>query len=109
MVKIPLDRPIFPDDEWGETIGFTSDKFSGESYLWAKSDKSIFISFIMSTQEGKGNMRALINNLLCLGLTVKVPTPFPRMECILKRMGFEKIIENDENMGPVEIMKKDHP
>ena len=48
------DGHIEIDSENGKIFGFTSDLFEG--YLWKK-ENDIYISFIISIHEGKGNLR----------------------------------------------------
>lgn len=92
---IPLaDGCINTDSDSGKLLGFTSDLFEG--YLWKK-DKDIYVSFIISKKQGKGNLRRLFDNILKAGYNIKVPTPFPRMEKILRKLGFKPTFESDEN------------
>lgn len=94
-VVIPLaDGCINTDSDSGKLLGFTSDLFEG--YLWKK-DKDIYVSFIISKKQGKGNLRRLFDNILKAGYNIKVPTPFPRMEKILRKLGFKPTFESDEN------------
>ena len=71
-----------------DALGFTSDKFHEDSYLWKKGD-SIYISFIESVSPGKGDFRGLVEKIRSLGLTVKIPTPFSRMEEICRKNGYQ--------------------
>ena len=64
--------------------GFTSDKFHG--YLW-KRDILIWISNITSIAPGKGNIRALFDNIEKAGYCLMVPTPSNRMKAICERRG----------------------
>lgn len=91
------------DSERARSLGFTSDRFDG--YLWDGED-SVTISFIVSKQEGKGNLSALFTSIEAEGKQIRVPTPFPHMEAILKRKGFIKRIERDHILGPVEVWIK---
>lgn len=68
-------------------------KFSG--WLWKKGD-FVYISFIQSLDEGKGNLSRLFNSILKQGYGIKVPTPFPRMEMICRKKGFVQTWENDD-------------
>lgn len=88
------DGMINTDSEGGKEIGFTSDLFDG--YLW-KNNEDIYISFIISLQEGKGNLRRLFDNILKAGFNIKIPTPFPRMESIIKKLGFIHTQVSDKN------------
>ena len=71
-----------------DALGFTSDKFHEDSYLWKKGD-SIYISFIESVSPGKSDFRGLVEKIRSLGLTVKIPTPFSRMEEICRKNGYQ--------------------
>jgi len=82
--------PIELDSEWGQKLGFTSDKFSG--YLWKNGDY-VVISFIESLTQGQGNLSALFNDIQKLGYGIKVPTPFARMKAIIKKKGFTQTEE----------------
>lgn len=96
------DGHIEIDSENGKIFGFTSDLFEG--YLWKK-ENDIYISFIISIHEGKGNLRKLFDNILRQGFNVKVPTPFPRMQNILLWLGFNQTFEQEE-IGTVEVWYK---
>lgn len=97
-----IDHKIELDSPFAQKIGFTSGKFFG--WLWRKGNV-IYISFIESKHESQGNFRELIKNINDKGFTIKVPTPFPKMEEICKRLGFIHKIEKDEFFGQVEIME----
>ena len=79
---------IKPDSEKGKELGFTSDKFSEDSYLW-EDGKLMFISFIVSKQEHKGNLRALFDAIEAKGYSIVVPTPMDRMIGICERRGMK--------------------
>lgn len=86
-----VNKYITPSSKFGNKIGFTSDKFDG--YL-TKDGNRIWISFIMSLQEGKGNLKNLFDNIEKQGFDIIVPTAFPRMKKIcLKREMVEFPIE----------------
>ncbi len=100
--KAKTDR-IEVDSPFAKQIGFTSDRFDG--YLW-KEGKFISISFIISKQQGRGNLTKLFKNINKQGYKIEVPTPFPNMELILKCHGFKKTIVSDPLMGKVEVWKQ---
>src|SRR5688572_27352688 len=84
------------DSERGQRLGFTSDRFDG--WLWEDGER-IWISFIESKQQGKGHLSELFHAIEAAGFYVAVPTPFPRMEAILRREGFEphhELIQGDD-------------
>ncbi len=90
------------DSARAKELGFTSDRFDG--WLWDEGD-NVFISFIESKDEGKGNLRQLIQTIWDEGKTVKVPTPSTRMAMILARMGFRPtMIDWDDE--PCEVWVK---
>jgi hypothetical protein len=95
--RIELDTPI------GKELGFTSDKFDG--YLW-KNGEFMTVSFIISSQEGKGNLSRLFKAINKKGYKIEVPTPFPVMELILKCHGFKRTIKKDPLMGKVEVWQQ---
>lgn len=95
---INIDSPI------GKKWGFTSDKFA-DSCLW-KEGNDIILSMIISTHPGKGNLRNLIKNILDEGYGVKIPTPSNRMIRIAKKMGFVEKVEDDREMGRIDILYK---
>lgn len=88
------------DTEDAKRFGFTSDKFSKDSYLWEKGDM-IYISLIFSRHEGKGNLSKLFKTIKEKGYRIIVPTPFPKMERILKRKGARHFIDNQGEMGSI--------
>ena len=71
----------------GDMLGFTSDKFSQESYLWIK-DGCVYISFIHSLK--RGCFRSLVERILSLGYVVRIPTPIGRMHDIVMKNGYER-------------------
>lgn len=90
------------DSDSGKRFGFTSDKFDG--YLWER-DGHIWISTIISKQEGEGNLSKLFRMIHENGYRIKVPTPFARMKSILEKMSFQKTEEwTDE--GKLEVWVK---
>ncbi len=91
------------DSVFAKELGFTSDKFDG--YLW-KNGEYITISFIVSKQEGKGNLSRLFKTINEKGYKIEVPTPFANMELILICHGFKKTIINDPLMGKVEVWQQ---
>lgn len=94
------DGIIELDTNRAQKFGFTSDKFYG--YLW-KIEEYIWISVIMSKQEGQGNFKKLLDKIKESGYKIIVPTPFPRMQKICKKRGL-KFSMAKTDMGPVEIM-----
>ena len=87
----------------GDELGFTSDKFMDGSYLWKVGDY-IYISVVKLRERGKGYLSTLFANILSAGYGIKVPTPLPLMEKILKEKEFRKIAEYSEN---VEVWAKE--
>lgn len=81
------DGMIALDSERGKQFGFTSDKFSKDSYLW-KSDRQVVVSFIES--KARGNFRALAETILSQGFSVVVPTPLGRMKEIVRKAGYQQ-------------------
>ena len=90
------DGPIHLDTEDGKALGFTSDKFI-HSWLW-KVEDIIYISFIASKDEGKGNLIKLFQAILDAGYGIKIPTPSNRMLKITQKFGgFKLSKENTED------------
>lgn len=101
LIECP-DGKIDPDTPESKSIGFTSDLFGG--YLW-KTEGTIIISVIISKHAGKGNFNKLLDNILNMGFTIKVPTPSNRMIQIMLKKGAIPEIEHDPDWGPVEILR----
>lgn len=99
---------IDPDSKAGKILGFTSDKFAGDSYLWGDDDR-MWISFIVSIQQGKGHLSALFNSIEARGYYIAVPTPFAHMQQILKRKGFVLHYETTSDGDSVEVWHKPRP
>ena len=93
-----MNKLIALDSELGKKIGFTSDRFAEGSYLWLVNGY-VYISFIVSKEEGKGYLSELFDAILANGWGVKVPTPFPKMELICLKKGFRKTTEFFEKVG----------
>jgi len=85
------DVPIEMDSEPAKQLGFTSERFEG--WLW-KHGKYIYVSYIVSRQEGKGNLSRLFKRIQSFGFGIKVPIPFPKMEMILRSHGFKHTLED---------------
>lgn len=86
-------------------LGLTRDKFTMKTYLWKTGDV-VYISFVETTHPGCGHFRALVENLLQSGYTVKVPTPLGRMEQIVKGNNYLPTTEVSPKMGQVEVWVK---
>lgn len=106
-MNIP-DGIIEVDSAAGKQLGFTRDIFTPTSYLWADGD-SIYISAIEVYERGKGHLPALFRAIHANGFTIKVPTPFPRMEQILVKQEFTHTIEDGPDMPGVEVWVKRPP
>lgn len=100
-----MEGEIWLDTDFARQLGFTSELFDSNSYLW-KIGSSIYISLIISRYPEKSNFSTLINNILSRGYTVKVPTPSPMMAQILKRKGFIRSREQSE-LGACEVWYKE--
>jgi len=81
---------IDPGDELGKKLQFTKDKFRG--YLTLV-DNTVYISAIESRKPGRHNLTYLFNRITSLGYTIKVPSPFPKMESIVRTKGFVRTTE----------------
>lgn len=90
------DNCIMPDSEFANELGFVSELFEG--YLFKDGDY-IYISFIVSKEEAKGNLRRLFKNILDNGYGIKVPCPFPKMEFIVNKLGFKQTFEFENMTG----------
>ena len=95
-----LDEIIKLDNPLAMRFGFTSDLFDG--WLWVKGD-TVYISFIISLEAGKGHFRGLVNRILRAGFKVAVPTPIADMEYIVKKWGFTRTFEHFDSKEPCEV------
>jgi hypothetical protein len=75
------------DTNFAKILGFTSDKFFADSYLWKK-DNTIIISLIFSTKQFQGYFKSLVQTIESLGYIVQVPYPVNTMQKILDKWGF---------------------
>lgn len=98
-----IDGVIDTDSAAGKELGFTSDLFEG--WLW-KNGQTIYISFIISNDPGKGNLSRLFDAIEQRGFKIAVPTPFDRMQAILKRKGFLPSYEYDGEGEDIEVWRK---
>jgi len=64
------------DTEPAKQLGFTSDRFEPDSYLW-RYGNTIVISFIIAKQ--KGMFCQLMQNIYQQGFDFEIPTPSQRM------------------------------
>jgi hypothetical protein len=97
------NRIIQLDSNLGKELGFISERFDG--WLWLDNER-VLISMIVSREEGCGHLSALFKAIEGRGWRVAVPTPFPRMEAILKRKGFVPHFEETE-LGPCEVWERE--
>lgn len=102
MSIIDLDTPF------AETIGFTSDRFTAASYLW-RVDDAIIVSFIQSQDPCTGSFRELVNAILAMGLTVRVPSPLGRMATIVRKAGYRYRVVDVPDIGAVEYWELKPP
>lgn len=81
---------ITVDSELGKQIGFTSDKFSKNSYLFRdKSKRIVILSLIESLHEHQGNFLTLLQNITEKNYAMAVPCCVnKRLERILLKFGF---------------------
>ena len=86
-MDVQADGIIKIDSPLGQELGFTSDKFSADSYLWKDGDR-IIISMIFSLKEGKGALSGLFDVIESEGYKIAVPTPLGKMQSILMKKGF---------------------
>ena len=84
LKRVP-DGEIKLDSPFAKLIGFVSTDFGG--YLWRTGNR-IWISFIISKKQGKGNLSKLFSTIEEAGLQVAVPTPLGKMQSILEKKGF---------------------
>ena len=75
------------DSKEGKRLGFTSNKFYADSYLWVEDD-TIFISMMISKEEGKGYFTGLLKNIERIFSKIIVPIPSNKMFDILRKRGF---------------------
>lgn len=91
MAKNALQIPcgiIELDSPFAKQIGFTSDGFDKDCYLWGVPDKNlVWLSLIISTR--KGAFRALMHNIQKLGYKFRIPTPLGRMLQIGQKQGWK--------------------
>lgn len=89
------DGIIRTDSKRGKIFGLTSDKFSGDTYLWKTGD-TIMISFIFCKNQGRGNFSKLVGAIENAGFRVVVPTPLGKMVAILRKWGYEATVDPDD-------------
>jgi hypothetical protein len=87
------------DSERGKALGFTSDRFTEDSYLWDEPG-CVWVSLITSRQ--KGNFCQLVAAILAEGSAVVVPNPLEQMERIVKKNGYVHSVEPTD-LGPCDL------
>ena len=98
------DGMIPVDSVDAKKIGFTSDKFVRESYLWKEGNK-IMVSFIESRVQRNGNFEGLCDAIHELGFMVAVPTPSNMMRNFLNKHKFKQTYESNDG-DSVEVWVK---
>jgi hypothetical protein len=97
MPKIKIaDGIIRLGTDRGRRFGFVPELFDG--YMWKAGD-AVYISVILSKDEGKGNFRDLVARIRALGFAVKIPTPSARMAEIVRKNGYREASEWDDAYG----------
>lgn len=98
-----------PGDEAAQELGFFPELFNG--YLWVDNEeRRILVSFIASKFPRKGNFKKLCRSIEAHGYRVAVPSPFPLMVHILKKMGYEPHPEFNDLAGEdVDVWEKPSP
>lgn len=91
---------ISVDSDRAKQLGFTSDRFSPDSYLW-DSEGRVTVSLILGSR--KGSFKQLVDAILAEGKEVAVPTPLGRMRDIVSRNGYQQVFENVKGFGQVEV------
>jgi len=86
------------DTESAKQLGFTSDKFHQESYLW-RTGNLITVSFIFAKQ--KGAFCQLMKVIQEKGFDFEIPTPSPRMREIGKKQNWNFCQKISEDFGEV--------
>jgi hypothetical protein len=87
---------ITVDSERGQELGFTSEWFTADSYLWEEPTR-IMISLIQGRTPGV--FRMLVRKIHEQGKDVAVPTPLGRMRNIVEKCGYRFLREVDEASG----------
>ena len=98
-----VETQIQPDSDFGKSIGFTKDKFSG--YLWHEGDR-LLIDVIVSKYPRMGNFSRLIQAIEDRGLRVAVSNPLMSMQLILMAKGFIPHLEESFFGSKVEVWEK---
>ena len=88
------------DSARGKELGFTSDRFTTDSYLWEFPER-IMASLI--TSKANGNFRALVAAIHAQGKAVAVPTPLGRMRQIVEKNGYIHTVEPWPDVGGCDV------
>lgn len=83
------------NSEAAKEFGFTTELFSGDSYLWKAGD-TIIVSNIEAKIKGKGALRSLFEKIEEKNFTIAVPTPMRRMQEILVKNGFRPTVDEED-------------
>ena len=83
-MKIPKGM-IKLDSPFAKKVGFTSDKFRHDSYLWGFAE-GLMISNIAS--DVKGSFKAMMQNIEKNKFNFRIPTPSTRMQEIGEKQGW---------------------
>ena len=69
-----------------------------DGWLW-KDGEGVWISMIISKEEGKGNFKKLLDELKSKYKWIKIPTPSNRMLIIADKAGFKGKVEYCKEAG----------
>lgn len=89
------------DSDLGKQLGFTSDRFFPDSYLWREGN-TIIISLIIAKE--KGMFRQLIKAIQENGFDFEIPTPSNRMREIGIKQKWNFGYALDKEFGEIEII-----
>lgn len=94
---IEFDSPL------GTVLGFTSDVFEEDCYLWL-TNGAVVISFIACRKPGRGDFSRLAKAIREAGYRMEIPTPSGIMESIASRWNMKQEWRDDGPLGePVEV------
>ena len=82
------DGVIHLDSNFGKSLGFTSDRFGRDSFLWKINDVIVISMITLSLRTG--NFRELVEKILAYGFSIEVPMPIGRMRTIVEKCGYVK-------------------
>lgn len=102
-------RVITPGSKLGRELGFNSQSFTKESWLWLRGS-TIRVAAVEARQKGRGVFSSLLQRIEAQGFKVQIMNPCSDVLAIAARKGFtlktKRITDRDGSRITVDVLEK---